>query len=228
MSKFNKGLKDKNIVVGITGSIAAYKSAYLVSKLKQQGVNIDVIMTENATKFITPLTFQTLSQNKVHVDMFGWDCPSFSKKKGTVPETAFNYEMAHISLADKADLIIVCPATANIIGKIASGIANDLLSTTIMSTTVPVLFAPAMNEKMYNNKIVQGNIAKLKKSGYKFIEPETGLLACGCYGKGRLADIDKILNVIKLTLTKLEKMLYFKMKKEVNENESNKKRKNEK
>lgn len=201
MLKFNKRLKDKNIVVGITGSIAAYKSAYLVSKLKQQGANIDVIMTENATKFITPLTFQTLSQNKVYMDMFGWDsagdCPSFLKKKGTVPVG----KMAHISLADKADLIIVCPATANIIGKIASGIANDLLSTTIMSTTVPVLFAPAMNDKMYNNKIVSGNIRKLKSIGYKFIEPETGLLACGYYGKGRLADIDKILNVIKLTLT---------------------------
>lgn len=181
MSKFNKGLKKKNIVVGITGSIAAYKSAYLVSKLKQQGANIDVIMTENATKFITPLTFQTLSQNKVHVDMFGWDSAG---------------KMAHISLADKADLIIVCPATANIIGKIASGIANDLLSTTIMSTTVPVLFAPAMNDKMYNNKIVSGNIRKLKSIGYKFIEPETGLLACGYYGKGRLANIDKILDCI--------------------------------
>lgn len=179
-----KSIKGKNIVVGVTGGIAAYKGAYLVSKLKHLKANVDVIMTENATKFITPLTFQTLSQNKVHIDMFD---------SGT-------WEMEHISLADKSDLLVICPATANIIGKVSNGISDDLLSTTIMSTTAPVLFAPAMNDKMFNNKIVQDNIKKLKKSGYKFIEPEVGRLACGYHGKGRLADIDKIINVIKLTL----------------------------
>ena len=193
-----KNIKGKNIVVGVTGSIAAYKSAYLVSKLKREGVNIDVIMTENAIKFITPLTFQTLSQNRVHIDMFVGDCLRDTSHEGCVPIN--NYEIEHISLADKADLIVVCPATANIIGKVANGIADDLLSTTIMSTEAPVIFAPAMNNKMYGNKIVQNNIEKLKKMGYKFVEPETGILACGCRGKGRLAEIDKIINVIKLTL----------------------------
>lgn len=168
----------KTIVLGVTGGIAAYKSAELVSKLKRAGAAVHVIMTENATKFITPLTMQTLSENPVTTDMFA---------------SPNEWEIGHISLAKKADLILVVPATANIIGKVANGIADDMLSTTIMATKSPVVFAPAMNDKMYGNPIVQENIAKLTRFGYKFIEPEVGRLACGTEGKGRLAHTDAIM-----------------------------------
>ena len=172
----------KNIVIGITGGIAAYKAASLVNFYKKEGYNVDVIMTKNACEFITPLTLETLSGNKVVTDMF--DRPDYKDVK-------------HISLASKADLFIIAPATANIIGKVANGIADDMLSTTIMATKAPVVFAPAMNNVMYENKIVQKNISTLKDYGYKFIEPDTGHLACGYEAKGRLASIEKITEYIK-------------------------------
>lgn len=171
----------KNIVIGITGGIAAYKACDIVGYYKKKGYNIDVIMTKNACEFITPLTLETLSGNKVVTDMF--DTPDYR-------------EVKHISLASKADLFIIAPATANILGKVANGIADDMLSTTIMATKAPVVFAPAMNNGMYDNPIVQNNISKLKNYGYKFIEPDIGHLACGYEAKGRLASKEKIFEYI--------------------------------
>ena len=140
--------KDLNIVIGITGGIAAYKACGIVSYLKGQGANVAIIMTKNACQFITPLTLETLSGNKVVTDMF--ERPDY-------------IEVKHISLARKADLFLIIPATANIIGKVANGIADDMISTTIMATKSPVVFAPAMNNEMYENPIVQHNLEKLKK-----------------------------------------------------------------
>ncbi len=174
--------KNINIVVGITGGIAAYKLCSLISYLKREGANVDVIMTKNACEFITPLTIETLSGNKVVSDMF--------EKKDYM-------EVEHISLAQKADLFLIAPATANIIGKVANGIADDMLSTTIMATNSKVIFAPAMNNGMYENKIVQDNIKKLKKYGYKFIDPVHGNLACGYKAVGKLADTNTIIEYIK-------------------------------
>lgn len=171
----------KNIVLGVCGGISAYKSAELVGKLKKEGYEVDVIMTKNACQFITPLTLQTLSKNKVVTDMF---------------ENPTPYEVEHISLASKADLILVAPATANIIGKVANGIADDMLSTTIMASKALTVFACAMNNNMYENRVVQANIQKLKDYGYKFIEPEDGMLACGTTGKGKLAKPDKIISYV--------------------------------
>ena len=166
-------LRGKNIIVGVTGGIAAYKAVDVVSRLKKQNANVEVIMTKHATEFVTPLTFQTLALNPVYVDMF---------------KEPKNYDVEHISLAQKADLFLIAPATANIIGKIANGIADDLLTTTIMATKSRVIFAPAMNTNMYLNPIVQKNLIYLKSLGYEFIDPETGLLACQTYGPGRMAE----------------------------------------
>ena len=177
--------ENKNIVIGITGGIACYKVCEIISYLVKGGANVDVIMTKNATEFITPLTIETLSKNKVTIDMF--------EKKEHV-------EVEHISLARKADLILVIPATANIIGKVANGIADDMLSTTIMATTSKVIFAPAMNNGMYNNKIVQDNIKKLKKYGYEFIDPIEGNLACGYKAIGKLANKEKIIKYVNKAL----------------------------
>lgn len=177
-------LKDKNILLGVAGGIAIYKVVDVVSRLKKQGANVEVIMTQNATEFVSPLTFQTLSLNPVHVDMF---------------KEPKNFDVEHIALAEKADIFLIAPATANIIGKVANGIADDLLTTTIMATKAKVLFAPAMNTNMYLNPIVQQNIGYLKTLGYKFINPGTGFLACETYGPGRMAepvDIVKYLNDI--------------------------------
>jgi len=174
--------KDLNIVVGITGGIAAYKACGIVSYLKGQGANVDVIMTKNACEFITPLTLETLSGNKVVVDMF--ERPDYMDVK-------------HISLARKADLFLIVPATANIIGKVANGLADDMLSTTIMATKAPVIFAPAMNNQMYENRIVQDNIEKLKRYGYKIIEPSVGHLACGYEAKGKLPKNEEIIEYVK-------------------------------
>lgn len=178
--------KKKNVVIGIAGGIACYKVCDVISRLVKEGINVDVIMTKNATQFITPLTIETLAKNKVIVDMFN--------------ETDYT-EVAHIRLAKKADLFVVVPATANIIGKVASGIADDMLSTTIVATKAKVIFAPAMNNQMYENKIVQDNIKKLKKYGYEFIEPVLGNLACGDKGVGKLASketiIEKIMSELK-------------------------------
>ena len=176
---------NKNIVIGVTGGIACYKVCDIITYLTREGANVDVIMTKNATEFITPLTLETLSKHKVIVDMF---------------EKREHIEVEHISLARKADLILVAPATANIIGKVANGIADDMLSTTIMACPNTVVFASAMNNEMYNNKIVQDNIKKLKKYGYKFINPVCGNLACGYKAVGKLAKKDTIIEHLKNTL----------------------------
>ncbi|MCM8818654.1 MAG: hypothetical protein NC915_04170 [Candidatus Omnitrophica bacterium] len=170
----------KNIIVGICGSIAIYKSCEVVRKLIKNKWNVKVIMTKNAQKFVSPLTFEVLSKNPVYIDMF---------EKNV-------YEEDHIALSDFADLILVCPATANIIGKIACGICDDLLTTTIISFPGTVIFAPAMNENMWKNKIVVGNVEKLKKYGYLFIGPGKGELASGKRGIGRLVDPEKIINFV--------------------------------
>lgn len=171
----------KNILVCVTGGIAAYKSANIISLLKKRGYNVKVIMTKNATNIISPLTLETLSRNRVYVDM--WD-----EKP--------HYEVEHISLSDWADLVLIAPATYNIVGKIANGIADDMLSTVISATQKPTFFALAMNVKMYENPILKDNIDKLKKYGYKFIEAEEGLLACNYVAKGRLKDEKEIVDEI--------------------------------
>jgi phosphopantothenoylcysteine decarboxylase len=173
----------KNIILGVTGSIAAYRAADIANILTKSGYSVHVIMTQAAAKFITPLTLQTLTHNKVETDMF----------------EEFNYsEVKHISLAKKADLCLIAPATANIIGKLASGIADDMLTTVIMALNgKPVLIAPAMNTAMYENPINQRNIQTLTELGYRFIEPKEALLACGDLGRGALADVDLIINTVK-------------------------------
>lgn len=176
-------LKDRCIVLGVTGGIAAYKAADLVSRLKKMGAEVKVIMTRSAMEFVTPLTFQSLSQNPVAHHMF--DEPK-------------SWEIQHISLAQAADVFVVAPCTANVIGKIAGGIADDLLTTTVMATRAPVLIAPAMNTNMYENIIVQQNIQKLSNLGYTFIEPESGRLACGDTGKGKLAAPERIADFIRI------------------------------
>jgi phosphopantothenoylcysteine decarboxylase/phosphopantothenate--cysteine ligase len=178
-------LKNKVVVLGVSGGIAAYKTAELISGLKKLNADVHVVMTESACEFITPLTMRTLSQNHVVYDMF------------KEPPT---WEIEHISLAKKADIIVIAPATANILGKVASGIADDILTTTVMAAKCPVIFAPSMNTNMYENCIVQRNIETLKSYGYRFIEPETGRLACGDAGKGRLADIEDIIEEIIYTI----------------------------
>lgn len=170
-------LQGKNIVVGVTGCIAAYKTAEFIRLLVKAGASVEVIMTESATQFITPLTLSTLSRNKVHIDMF---------------EEPEEYSIDHISLADKSDAFIIVPATANIIGKIANGIADDLLTTTVMAVRCPILIAPAMNSNMWANSIVQENINNLKGKGYHFVDPEEGDLACGYQGEGRLRNLEEI------------------------------------
>ena len=171
----------KNILLGVTGGIAAYKSANIVSMLKKKGYNVKVIMSENATKIITPLTLETLSKERVYVDM--WD---------KTP----HFEVEHISLAEWADVVLIAPATYNIVGKVANGIADDMLSTVISATTKPVFFALAMNVNMYNNPILKENINKLKKYGYKFIDSDEGFLACNVNAKGRLKDEKEIVKII--------------------------------
>lgn len=177
-------MNKKCVVIGVTGGVAVYKALDVVSRLKKKDIDVRVIMTKSATEFVTPLSFQALSQNMVVTDMF--DEPKA-------------WEIQHISLAKRADLMLVVPATANIIGKVANGIADDMLSTTIMATKAPVVFAPAMNTNMYENRIVQDNIKKLKDYGYKFIEPASGRLACGDEGRGKLEDPEIIVeNVLSM------------------------------
>jgi len=179
-------LKDKNVVLGITGGIAAYKAAELTRELLKRGATVKVIMTENAARFIGPLTLQTLSGNPVYSDMFS---------------LAADSEIPHISLAQSADIIVVAPATANIIGKIASGIADDLLSTTIIATKAPVLICPAMNSNMYDNPILRSNIDKLSSLGYLFVNAGYGELACKSRGPGRLPDPGDIAEEVEVVLT---------------------------
>ncbi|QEY35161.1 phosphopantothenoylcysteine decarboxylase [Caproiciproducens galactitolivorans] len=172
----------KNVVLGVTGSIAAYKAADITNALTKSGYNVDVILTKGGAEFITPLTLQTLSKNRVYTDMFELDYPR---------------EVTHISLCKKADLFVIAPASADIIGKIANGIADDMLSTVALAMQgIPLLIAPAMNTRMYENPIVKDNLEKLKKHGYEIIEPKESLLACGDLGKGALADVGDILRAI--------------------------------
>ena len=169
----------KNILLGVTGGIAAFKSASIVSLLKKKGYNVKVVMTKNATNIIGPLTLETLSRNRIYVDM--WD-------------TNPHYEVEHISLADWADIVLIAPATYNIIGKVANGIADDMLTTILSAVSVrkPVFFALAMNVNMYENPILKENIDKLKSYGYRFIEVEEGLLACNYVAKGRMTEPEDI------------------------------------
>ena len=173
----------KNILVGVTGGIAAFKSASIVSLLKKKGYNVKVVMTENATNIIGPLTLETLSKNRVYVDM--WDKNP-------------HYEVEHISLADWADIILIAPATYNIIGKVANGIADDMLSTILSAVSLrkPVFFALAMNVNMYENPILNENIDKLKTYGYRFIDTNEGLLACNYEAKGRMKEPEEIVDII--------------------------------
>lgn len=173
------------IVLGVCGGIACYKAVDIVNNLVKSGHNVDVIMTENATEFVTPLTFQTLSHNKVITDMF---------------DKLSHLDTEHISLAKKADLFLLVPATANIIGKIANGIADDMLTTTVMATKAPVVIAPAMNTHMWENPIVQDNVQKLTQYGYHVLETDSGRLACGDTGSGKLLPADAILTAIKTFL----------------------------
>ncbi|MBK5251121.1 MAG: bifunctional phosphopantothenoylcysteine decarboxylase/phosphopantothenate--cysteine ligase CoaBC [Peptostreptococcaceae bacterium] len=179
-------LNGKTVVLGVTGSIAAYKAAEIVSLLKKMNAEVKVIMTESSTKLIGECTLQTLSNNPVYTKLFS---------------NTFSLEIDHISLAKSANVILIAPASANIIGKIASGIADDILSTTVMATDAIKFIAPAMNSKMYLNPIVQKNIEFLKNLGYKFIEPDSGILACGDDGIGKLATPQAIVEVIANALT---------------------------
>jgi phosphopantothenoylcysteine decarboxylase/phosphopantothenate--cysteine ligase len=174
-------LKNKKIILGITGGIAAYKSAEVCRRLKKLGAEVIVVMTQAGTKFITPLTMETLSENEVLTELF----PE-KKMVGT----------RHVSLADWCDLILIAPATANIIGKIRSGLADDILTTIVVSTRSKVILAPAMNVKMWENPIVQKNVSELRKLGYSFIEPGVGDLACGDMGKGRMAEPEQIVEEV--------------------------------
>ena len=182
----------KNVVLGVTGGIACYKSCEIVSRLKKQGFGVDVIMTQHACEFVQPLTFETLSARPVVTDTFDRNHP---------------WEVEHISLAKKANVFVIAPATANIIGKIANGIADDMLSTTVMATKCKVIIAPAMNTNMYENPVVQENIAKLKKLGFIFIEPVAGRLACGDVGKGKMAEPAEIVEKIKDVLSEKHDLL---------------------
>jgi phosphopantothenoylcysteine decarboxylase/phosphopantothenate--cysteine ligase len=175
----------KNIILGVTASIAIYKACDIVRRLKSEGFCVSVVMTAEAEELIRPVVFQSLSGNRVYRGLF------------SEPDA---WEIEHVSLAEKAGLVLVAPATANIIGKIASGICDDLLTCVVCATKVPVLIAPAMNENMYKNKIVQGNIKTLKSLGYRFIEPRIGKLACGKIGIGCLAEVETIIKEVKKNL----------------------------
>ena len=175
----------KNILLGVTGGIAAYKAAALASALKKLGANVEVILTKNAGEFITPLTFETLTGNAVITDTFSH------------PD---RYDVAHVSLAKKTDVCIIAPATANVIGKMANGIADDMLTTTYLALKCPVFVAPAMNTAMYEHAAVRENIAKIQARGCQIIEPGEGLLACGDVGAGRMAEPEEIISFIQKTL----------------------------
>ena len=181
----------KNILIGVSGGIAAYKAANIVSGLRKRGYDVKVVMTENAAKIITPLAFESLSKHDVAVDMW---------------ERNFNVNVEHIALADWADIILVAPATYNIVGKVAGGIADDMLSTVISAFNKTVYFALAMNVRMYENPILAENIKKLKKYGYKFIEADEGLLACNVNAKGRLKNEQEIIKIISKELEETEKI----------------------
>jgi phosphopantothenoylcysteine synthetase/decarboxylase len=175
----------KNVILGVTASIAIYKACEIVRGLSAEGFSVCVVMTEEAKELIRPVVFQGLSGNRVYSGLFG------------EPQAR---EIGHISLAGRADLVLIAPATANIIAKIACGICDDLLTCAVSATRAPVVICPAMNENMYLNKITQANIGKLKSLGYKLIEPRKGKLACGREGLGCLADVDTIVKTVKKVL----------------------------
>lgn len=173
----DKILQGKTVLLGVTGSIAAYKAATLTSILLKMGADVHVVMTRNATKFIAPLTFSTYTKNKVCIDTF---------------DENFEYQVGHISLAEKADVAIIAPATANVIAKLANGIADDMLTTTFLATKAPVLVSPAMNTNMYENPATQANLLTLKSRGIEVIEPDSGLLACGVVGPGKMPEPEEL------------------------------------
>lgn len=179
-------LTGKTIVIGVTGSIAAYKMADLTSRLVKQGCNVHVIMTKNAANFIHPITFETLTSHKCLIDTF---------------DRNFEFQVEHVSLAKQADVMLIAPASANVIGKMANGIADDMLTTTYLAMKCPILVAPAMNTRMFENPIVQDNIEKLRKYGCQMISPASGHLACGDTGSGKLADLDTIYAHLEYALT---------------------------
>ncbi|MGI6107538.1 MAG: bifunctional phosphopantothenoylcysteine decarboxylase/phosphopantothenate--cysteine ligase CoaBC [Lachnospiraceae bacterium] len=174
-------LKGKCVLLGVTGSIAAYKTAYLASALIKQHAEVHVLMTRNATNFINPITFETLTGNKCLIDTF---------------DRNFQFSVEHVALAKKADVVMIAPASADIIGKIANGIADDMLTTTVMACTCPVYLSPAMNTRMFSNPIVQDNLAKLERFGYRVIQPATGFLACRDIGPGKMPEPDDLLQYI--------------------------------
>lgn len=178
--------KGKNIILGVTSSIAAYKSANVASALVKKGCNVNVLMTENTTNFINPLTFEELTKHKCIIDTF---------------DRNVQYNVAHISLATSADAFIIAPASANVIGKIANGIADDMLTTTVMACKCPVIISPAMNTNMYENPIVQDNLAKLERFGYIIVPPAEGRLACGAIGKGKMPDEQVLLDYLERALS---------------------------
>ena len=177
--------KGKNVILGVTASIAIYKACDILRRLQEEGFAVSVVLTSEAKELINPIVFQSLCVNKVYTDLF---------------EAPQSWEIDHVSLAERADLVLVAPATANIIGKIASGICDDLLSCVICATKAPILICPAMNENMYKNKITQSNIQKLQSLGYGFIAPRIGKLACGKTGTGCLAEVDAIIKEVKKNL----------------------------
>lgn len=179
-------IRGKNIVLGVTGGIAAYKACELVRALVKEGASVEVVMTRNAMEFVTPLTLQTLSGNKVATRPF---------------DPVWESEIGHISLADRADLVVIAPATASFVGKMATGIADSLLATLVLATLAPVIVCPAMNVNMYNNVAVQDNIRKLRDRGVSIVEPSEGFLACGWEGRGRLPETEDIMSEIEFALT---------------------------
>jgi len=184
-SKEAKRNKQKTILLGVTGSIASYKACDLINRFRERGFSVKCAMSRDAKWFVTPLTLETLTGEKVAEDMF------------RLPETR---EPAHIALSEEADIILVAPATADIIAKIASGICDDILTCAVCSSSCPVIFAPAMNDKMYNNPIIQDRIKYLREKGYHFVEPVVGHLACGREGMGHLAPLDKIIERVESLL----------------------------
>ncbi len=174
-------LKGKTVLLGVTGSIAAYKACGVASRLKKLGADLHVLMTQNATQFVHPITFETLTGNKCLIDTF---------------DRNFEFDVEHVALAKKADVFLIAPASANVIGKLANGIADDMLTTTALACTCPKLIAPAMNTRMYENPIVQENMEKCKRFGMEMIEPESGYLACGDVGKGKLVSEDVLVEAV--------------------------------
>lgn len=184
--------ENKSIIMGVSGGIAAYKTAYLVSALSKTEADVNVIMTENACEFISPLVFETLTGNKCYVDTF---------------DRNFKFDVEHISLAKKADIFMIAPATANVIAKIANGIADDMLTTTFLASKCRKIVSPAMNTAMFENQITQDNIAKLKKYEIDVVEPRNGLLACGDTGAGKMPEPDFFFDVIEREIAREKDML---------------------